>query len=174
MACICFQASCILSCEWSLIWYQKAFHEQGRVFRTLMSLICVNKIFKQNLVMKKLTKSWNTKYAQYYVTNLLNLKITIIIKSSYRASQLNNIDDLWELWPNSTPKRSHKSYTTDCSLMYILWYPLVEIDNVLSTLSEKIEDIHKPGIYVSLHLFARVHSLISIFQYVLSLQFWII
>lgn len=42
------------------------------------------------------------------------------MKSSYRASQLNNIDDLWELWPNSTPKRSHKSYTTDCSLMYIL------------------------------------------------------
>ena len=113
-------------------------------------------------------------YDQYYVTNLLNSKITIIVKRSFRKSQLNNTNDLWELWPNSTPKRSHKSYTTDCSLMYILWYPLVEIDNVLSTLSEKIEDIHKPGIYVSLHLFARVHSLISIFQYLLSLQFWII
>ena len=59
-------------------------------------------------------------YDQYYVTNLLNSKITIIIKRSFRESQLNNTNDLWELWPNSTPKRSHKSYTTDCSLMYIL------------------------------------------------------
>ena len=84
-------------------------------------------------------------YVQYHVTNLLNSKITIIIKRSFRESQLNNTNDSWELWPNSTPKRSHKSYTTDCSLMYILWYPLVEIDNVLSTLSEKIERYTQTG-----------------------------